>query len=464
MATSLSSLLSPSSSIDLTSILEAAYGSSSPGIDVTSAVNAAVSTAEAPEDTWESQYSTLQSQSSALTSIQTDATNLETDMQSLNSLIGPLAGMTVSSSNSSVVSATAASGSTAGNHVVVVNNLATTASWTSDTVASASTPLAAGSFTITGADGTATTISTGTGTSTLSDVASTINSDNLGVTASVITDANGSRLAIVSNTSGAASNFTVTPGTGLGFSQAAPGGNANLTVDGISIASASNTVTNAIPGVTLNLLSADPGVDVSLGVSPDTSEASTAINQFVSDYNTLINAVNSQFSDSGSGQGVLATDPTVRNLQSQLQSMLGYTATSTSGTISSLASFGISANADGTLTVDSSALSNALQNNFSTVQNFFQGSALNGFANSVNTQLTGFTSAADGAFTLDLQSISSQETSIETDINNFQTNVIDPLQTRLQSEYSQAEILLQELPQQMQQLNTELGYNNSSSN
>ena len=102
--------------------------------------------------------------------------------------------MTVSSSNSNVVTASAASGSSVGNHTVVVNSLATTSSWTSGTFASSTTDLPAGSFTITSGSGTATTITTD-GTETLSGVANEINSDGLGLTASVITDASGSRLA-----------------------------------------------------------------------------------------------------------------------------------------------------------------------------------------------------------------------------------------------------------------------------
>jgi hypothetical protein len=105
-ASALSSLLSSASSpsgIDISSILEAALGSSSPGIDVTSAVNAAVTAAEAPEQTWETEESTLQSQVSALTQIQTDASTLDNDMQSLNSITGPLSAMTVNSSNANVV-------------------------------------------------------------------------------------------------------------------------------------------------------------------------------------------------------------------------------------------------------------------------------------------------------------------------------------------------------------------------
>jgi flagellar hook-associated protein 2 len=96
------------------------------------------------------------------------------------------------------------------------------------------------------------------------------------------------------------------------------------------------------------------------------------------------------------------------------------------------------------------------------VQNFFQGTALNGFANSLDQELTSFISPSDGAFTLDLQSINSEITDLQNNVTNFETNYITPLQTQLQSDYSQAEILLQELPSEMQQINEELGLNNSS--
>src|ERR1700678_720897 len=99
----LNSLLSGSNSadaIDLSQILEAATGSSTPGIDVTAAVNAAVTAAEGPEDTWQSQESKLATQTSDLTTIQTNTTSLDNDVQALNSLTGPLSSLNVSSSNS----------------------------------------------------------------------------------------------------------------------------------------------------------------------------------------------------------------------------------------------------------------------------------------------------------------------------------------------------------------------------
>jgi flagellar hook-associated protein 2 len=462
-----SSSTSAASSIDLSQILQAATGASSVGIDVTAAVNSAVSAAQAPETAWEAQQTTLQNQATALTKIQTDASNLDNDMFALNNITGPLSARTVASSNPSVVSATAASGAAVGNHTVVVTSLASTDTWASGVTAD---PVPTGSFVITTATG-STTIATGTGGSTtLSDVAKQINQDNIGVSASVVTDATGSRLAIVANNSGSASNFTVTGASGsaasIPMSEVGSGGsNAVLSVDGIPIQSASNTVTGALPGVTLNLLNTSAGANVSLSVAPDTTQASAAINQFVTDYNTAITDLNTQFTFSGSSEGVLATDSSVRSLQSTLEAAMSYTqapGTGTTTTVPNLSSLGISVNNDGTLSVDSGTLTSMLQNNYSDVQNFFQGTALNGFANTMDQQLTSFISPSDGAFTLDLQSINTEYNDLSTDITNFQTNYIVPLQARLQADYSAAETALEQLPTETQQINTELGLNNST--
>ncbi len=453
--------------IDLSQILQAATGASTPGIDVTSAVNAAVTAAEAPENVWQSQESTLSSQTSALKQIQSDSTNLDNDMQALNNITGPLSSVTATSSNTGVLTASAAAGSTTGNNVVVVNSLASTASYSSSAVADATTALPAETITITPNGGTATTITTGSGVNTLTDLENSINSADLGVTASIVNDASGSRLAIVSNTTGTDGNFNVTSSGGsFGFTAGATGADASLTINGIAITSASNTVTGAISGVTLNLQSASSGTQVSLSIQPNVSAVSSALNQFVADYNTLIGDLNSQFADtSGSGQGVLAQDATVQTLQSDLLGAVDYTATSgtgTSATVTSLASLGITVKTDGTLAINNTTLSSALGNNFSQVQNFFQGSALNGFANSLDQQLTSFINPADGAFTVDLQSISSEYTTLQNDVTNFQANIITPLKAQLTSEFSAAEIALQQLPNEIRDVDAELGINTSS--
>jgi len=251
------------------------------------------------------------------------------------------------------------------------------------------------------------------------------------------------------------------------FNQAVQGANAVVTVDGVPANYASNTVTGAIPGVTLTLLGSTSGSAVNLTVGTDVSAISTAVNKFVTDYNTAIGLVNAQFSytSSSSSQGVLASDPTVVSLQSTLEQALNYVNKPATGTttVSTLNDMGISVGNDGTLTVDSATLNSALTNNPADVQNFFEGTALNGFANSTYNALNAFTSPADGAFKVDLSSMAASSASLTSQINAFETGYIASQQILLTADYTSAEVALQQLPQEMQQLNSELGFTNSSS-
>ena len=255
----------------------------------------------------------------------------------------------------------------------------------------------------------------------------------------------------------------------FGFTQSVVGANASLTVDGVPISSASNTVTGAISGVTLTLLGANPGNPIDLTVASDATQVSTAINQFVTDYNTAIGLVNTQFTMSGTtgAEGVLSADPTIVSLQSTLEQALNYVVapvTGTTTTVSSLNDLGITMGTDGTLSVDSTTLDNALTNNPADVQNFFEGASLNGFANSMNNALNTYTDSADGAFTVDLSGISATNADLTSQINNFETSYIAAQQTSLTAMYSAAEIALQQLPTEMAQINAELGNSPTSTN
>jgi flagellar hook-associated protein 2 len=97
-----------------------------------------------------------------------------------------------------------------------------------------------------------------------------------------------------------------------------------------------------------------------------------------------------------------------------------------------------------------------MQSKFSAVQNFFQGTNSNGFANSLGTQLTTMTDPTNGAFTVDLQSISSENTDLQNQINDFQAYLATQT-TLLTAEYNQADALLQQLPIEEQQIAAELG-------
>lgn len=414
----------------------------------------------APQQQWQAEQQTLQTQTSGIDQIQTDVNALQSSLTAMGDPAGALASMTATSSDTSVVNASAASGTLAGSHVVVVNNIASAASAYSNSVASSSTNLTPGSFTIQMGSGPATQIQIGSGVNTLDELASSINTQNLGVTANVVNDSSGSRLSIVSNSSGSANGFTITGASGLTFTQPSAGEDASLTVDGIPIDSASNTVTGAVAGLTLNLVGAAPGGQVTVTVAPDTTQASQVIASFVGAYNTAMGDVNTQYTVNAANQeGPMAGDSTVQILQNALLSVAGYSGGGNG--VSLLSDLGINMNKDGTLTLDSATLNNAIQNNFAAVQNFMQGTSSNGFVSFFNNQLNTLTEPATGAFTVDLQSISSENQDLQSQINNFQT-YLNAQQTLLTAEYDQADINLQQLPQEEAQINAELGYPPSS--
>ena len=208
--------------------------------------------------------------------------------------------------------------------------------------------------------------------------------------------------------------------------------------------------------MTLNLVGAAPGGQITVTVAPDTTSISQAIASFVGAYNTAIGDVNAQYTVGATNQeGDLAGDPAVRMLQDALLSAGGYSGGGNG--VSTLADLGITMNKDGSLTLDSSTLTNAVQNNFAAVQNFMQGTSSNGFVANLTNQLSTLTDPGNGAFTVDLQSISTENTDLQQQINDFQT-YLNTEKTLLTTEYSNADIALQELPQQMAQINAELGY------
>ncbi len=420
------------------------------GFDVTSTVNSILAIQQATEAPLKTQLAALQAQDTVFTTIGTNLSALSTSLQSLTDATGVFAEKQGSSSDTNVLTLTSAdSTAVAGSHTVVVTALAQTASKVSDTVASAGDTLT-GSITV---NGNAISVPTGSA-QTLTNLSAAINLAAIGVTSRVITDANGSRLSLTSNTSGAAGSVTVSStladsGTVIAFTHGQNGANAALTVDGVVIVSASNTVTGAIPGVTFQLLSS-PGTSVQIQVTNDNTAIESAFTALASAYNTVITGINAQEKNNattGAAQPLFG-DPTLSLLQTQLQAALfGGTA---SGSIKNLAQLGISVASDGTLSVDTSALDTALNSNFADIAGFLQNSASFGqnFSKVLNTLGSGTSS---GAVTLALGQNSAQETAISSSISTKDA-AIAAQKISLTAELNQANQLLQAIPQQISEI------------
>lgn len=158
------------------------------------------------------------------------------------------------------------------------------------------------------------------------------------------------------------------------------GEDAAYTVDGASLTSSTNTVTNAIPGVTLNLLGADKNTTLTVNVAPDTSQIETNVNSMLNAYNAVISYVNGQMSyttsSTGSGGttgGPLFGDNTLKSIKSELQSaIMSQVGT---GSMDYLADIGITANSTGSLSLNTSTFESAISSNFSGVVNLLSNSA-----------------------------------------------------------------------------------------
>jgi len=421
------------------------------GFDVSTTVSSILAIQQGIETPWKTQLTSLEAQNTAFSTIGTDLGTLSSSLQALTDLEGVTAEKEGSSSNTDVLNLSSASAeAAAGSHSIVVTQLAQTSSvYTSPASA---TDTLSGSLSIQVGSGTAQTITVDDSSNTLSTLAAAINSAGVGVAASVISDTNGSRLSLVSSTGGTAGQLTVTSNltdattsTGVTTQTGLLGQDANLSVDGVAITSASNTVSTAIPGVTFQLLgtSASP---VQVQITNDTGDISTAMDAFVTAYNTVAGDLTTQEGDDSSGNPEpLFGDPTISLMQTQLsEALLGG---KSSGAISSITQLGVTVNPDGTLTFSDSDLQSTLNSNFSDVVGFLQNTG--SFGMNFTSVLNGLSSTdTTGAVFLAEQQNTAEETTLNTDVSNEEA-LLATESTSLTAELNTANQVLQSIPGQL---------------
>ena len=431
--------------------------SSGQGFDVASTVTQIQASERAIESPWKTQLSALQAQDTVFTSLGSDLSTLTTNVQALTDFLGVLTQKQGSSSNTNVLSLTSASSTaTAGSHTIEVKSLAQTSSEYTGAISNANDTLS-GSVTIQVGSGASQTVNVGSSSNTLATLAAAINNAGFGVTASVIADSAGSRLSLVSGTSGAAGQLTIADGltdattsSALSFQTGQTGADASLMVDGILLSSASNTVSTAIPGVTFQLLSSSPGSQVQVQITNDNSAVTSAFSSVVSSYNAVIKDLNAQEGNAANGSPEpLYGSPTVALLQSQLSGALF--AGASGGAIKSITQLGVSVNNDGTLSLDTAQLNSELNSNFSDVSGFLQNAG--SFGQSFSKTLNGLgTQAPNGTVYLAQQQNVAQEASLNASIST-EDALLATQKTQLTNELNAANQILQSIPAQLNQVN-----------
>lgn len=384
--------------------------SSTTALDVPSLVSQLMAVERRPIDklnakitSYETKISSFGTLSSLVSSFQTAAKSLNTGLQKV----------AATPSDPSVFAATAGSTAVPGNYTVNVSQLAQSqnlvaAGQTSSTAAIGNGTATTVTFDLGAISGGTLTngvysgagfASNGSGTASitidgsnnsLEGIRDTINAAAMGVTATIVNDGSGTpyRLALTSSSTGVSNSIKITTSGGdgsidslLGYdpagtqnlTQTLAAQNANLTVNGITITSASNTVSEAIQGVTLTLKN-PTATPASLTVARDTTAINTAATGFVDAYNALASQIKSRsaYGIGTAAAGSLAGDGTLRMMQEQLRGI--FTTPASGGTLTSLGQVGISFQKDGSLQLDSSKLNSAISANFSDVTNLFSSS------------------------------------------------------------------------------------------
>jgi flagellar hook-associated protein 2 len=229
------------------------------------------------------------------------------------------------------------------------------------------------------------------------------------------------------------SESNATPSLTEQASLAQAGQNAQYTVNGVSGSSASNTVTSAIPGVSLSLngLTTSSGtvtVDVS-SPAANTGNITNAVQQFIKDYNSAITQVQTQLaqkpSSSDPTQGTLYGDSELNDLLAQMRTAMYTTGSGLPQGMATMLDIGVSTGAStgsgpsqntlsGQLTLDPTALASAIQNNPTGVEALV-GKWANSFSTIVNTAAGG-----GGTLALRIQDDSHQSSNLATQITNLQ--------------------------------------------
>ncbi len=335
---------------------------------------------------------------------------LDTLKASLSALEVPskLAGFAGAVADKTIASANTSSDAVAGQYSLQVDNLATSATLTSTHFAASTTAVGTGTLTI-AVGSSSTNITIDTTNNTLAGIAAAINSapNNPGVTASIITATDGARLVIAGTATGTANAITVTQSGGDGglsalvydpansitnLTQTQQAKDASFSINGFAATSASNQVTKAITGVTINLLQASaPSTPTTLTISADTTAAQSAITNFVTALNGAVSSIQTLTGYNASTQtaGPLNGNATLESFQNQLQNVLNQVVSGGKGGIKSLTDIGITANADGSYSTNSTTLANALTGNLAAVASLLGGA--NGIATKLDNLVNGYT-------------------------------------------------------------------------
>ncbi|WP_460158359.1 flagellar filament capping protein FliD [Pseudomonas sp. S3_E11] len=368
-------------------------------------------------------------------------------------------GLTGSSSDEKVATVTTGNGAAAGSFALVVDKLATASKISTKVFASG-----ASSVVNAGAAPTTLNIKQGSNTfavsvpagATLQQVRDSINSQytNQGLSANIVTDASGSRMVLTSTTTGVGSDLTLTGDSGLetGTSILATPQNAQYKLDGLVMESKTNTIADAVSGVTLKLAgvsvvpSGGTATPTTIAVAASGSTLKSSVKGFVDTYNALIKAANAetQVTTSADGtvtSGALTGDASLRSMLSAVRTELN--AMSGTGQLKALSQFGVQTDQKtGLLSINDKLFDAAAVTNAADINGIFTGDT--GLLARMKSATDSFALSKTGVFAARSASLSESLTALKKQQETLDSRMAS-LQTSLSAKYTAMDSLVARL-------------------
>jgi len=307
-------------------------------------------------------------------------------------------------------------------------------------------------------------VPTGVG-NTLSDLAKAINTvaNGKGVNATVITANDGQHLVLNAVNAGTDGALTVSTtggdgsrlnelswdGASGGLSQTVAATNARVRVDGFERESSSNSISDLIPGITLNLAKAAEGTTTTLTVSQDNSPLKINLQAFVAAYNASINLLTSSsaYDSKTNTASALTGDSLVRGLQQQLRSQL-------SANVIDMKALGLTINTDGTMAFSSSTFDKAMAGNPNAAASLLGSKGKLG--SSLSTILQSNLDSSTGTLSMRTDSLNKQIKKLEKDLDDLDARM-DQVSARYTAQFTAMDSLVAQMQSTSNYLSQQLG-------
>jgi flagellar hook-associated protein 2 len=389
------------------------------GLDVNSIITGLMNVERQPLTLLASKKSAFQTQVSAFGSLKSALSSFQTSVNALSSP-AKFNVQTAISGNADVFTATSNGSAAVANYAVTVNQLAQqqklgSAGFTniSDPVGTGTLSISFGTFTpevlipltpstfTPNPNKTNLNITINSSNNSLAGLRDAINAQNASVTASIVNDGSTNRLVITSKDTGEINSLKITTvdnddndntntaglsrfaydptaavGSGKNLSSLQDAKNALLNIDGIPVVKSSNTVTDAIEGVTLNLLKSSNSASVNLGIATNQDKIKESVTAFVDAFNKLDTTMRNltRFGGEGGSSGPLLGDSTTRAITNQIKGVLSKSIEG-AGSLTTLNQLGVTFQRDGKLALDATKLNSAMSTNVRDIAALFAPSA-----------------------------------------------------------------------------------------